>query len=181
MPEARRENLNALADLVWQADDQLIRLALGNEVFRELRVADLPALWQRIVANIDAQAGGQTNWRELLPWVPVRLFDAINLPLLRVAYPRSFGEPRTDALDVSMAFGLCAPGNATRRFDDRVVHWVPPPVDSAAPMFAPGPGVRVGDAELVEVADRLKIGNTAEDLDRHLRAELPDEVAARVQ
>ena len=179
MPDPKAENLTAMAELVKRADDRLLRLALGEAAFNDLKVTNLSDLWRVIRENVDRRVVEQENWRQLLPWMPVRLFDAINLPLLNVAYTRDGGDERTEQLDVSLAFGYCAPGNATRRFGHALVHWVEPPVNERAPMFLPGES-RMLDTPLVDQAERVKIGNSAESLDRHIRAQLPDEVAERL-
>ena len=117
LPAADRAELPALAELLKRADaDRLLRLALGATVYDDLRVRDVTELWARANAARDRDAVSAKNWRAFLPWVPGQLFASINLPQLRVHYQTDAGQERSVAVDVSLAFGLCAPGNATRRF-----------------------------------------------------------------
>ncbi|MFO0822558.1 MAG: DEAD/DEAH box helicase [Gemmataceae bacterium] len=179
MPDPKVENLPAVAELLKRADARLLQLALGDNIFTELKVKNLTDLWRVICENVDTKVPDTKSWRHLLPWVPLRLFDAINLPQLRVTYPRDSGQEHTEPFDVSLAFGYCSPGNATRRFGHALVHWVPPPITQHAPMFTPTTAGML-DAELVEAGVRQQIGNTAEALDKYIRDGLPDEVIGRL-
>ena len=64
------------------------------------------------------------------------------------------------AVDVSLVFGLCAPGNATRRFGFHAVHWVPPPPAGGAPPFADEDCRLLDDVDLVDPDLLPAVGNT---------------------
>jgi hypothetical protein len=167
-----------LASAAGEVGD-FVRQALGEGIWKELKVKDVLGLWDLARAEVKGPAAA-ANWRALLPWVPERLFDAINLPLLTVGYPPEGNDPGTRTEDVALLFNQCAPDNATRRFGARQVHWLPPPTRGFAPMLPPN---AYADAELrplLTESQRLQVGNTDKVLDRANRGRLPDEVAERL-
>src|SRR5207248_7487103 len=84
---AERAELPAMTELLARADaDRLLRLALGEAVYADLRVQDAAQLWRVANEARDREIVSAPSWRAFLPWVPGRLLDSINLPQLRVAY-----------------------------------------------------------------------------------------------
>jgi hypothetical protein len=72
--------------------DAFVRRALGDGIYKELKVKNVLDLWDRAGGEVKGPAAA-ANWRALLPWIPERLFDAINLPLLTVRYRRRATTP----------------------------------------------------------------------------------------
>lgn len=183
LPDTDRSGQARMADALAAGlddADRLLRLTFGDGVYADLRVSGPAEFWERVSSARPPEMASAGSWRAFLPWVPGRLFDAINLPLLRVAYATDGGKDREDPLDVSLAFGLCAPGSATRRFGFHAVHWVPPPAAGVGPMFPPDACASFDDLDLVDADRRAALGNTPAALDRHLRDQLPDEAVARL-
>jgi hypothetical protein len=99
----------------------------GPAAWREFEAASLDALWSSALAR--ARPGQPISTlaeiRAAVPWVPNFLFEAVNMPRLQVIAPDD--PPRTNRReDVGLILNAAAPGNATRRFDARAVHWRPP-------------------------------------------------------
>lgn len=180
LPAATAGNLAAVQELAAAAGDGLLAAALGPGALANLRVGSGAKLLAVAAAGGDPARQAADSWREFLRWVPRRLFDAINLPELRVEYEPDAGGLRADPLDVSLAFGTCSPGDATRRFAGRLVHWVPPPVGASGPMLPAAAGHEWCDLDLLSPAARRAVGNTEAALDRHLRGQLPDEAGGRL-
>ena len=93
----------------------------------------LADLWSMALDTFPSAA--RSPWlgdlRKEIDWIPTLLFDAINLPRLRVCT----GPTTEKAEDISLVLPLIAPGNATRRFDVIAVHWRPP-VQGKGPWMA---------------------------------------------
>lgn len=70
--------------------------------------------------------------RAALAWAPDLLFDTINMPALKVCGDDVSGGGRED---ITLAFSTVAPGNATRRYNSRTLHWRPP-ANGLAPWLA---------------------------------------------
>jgi hypothetical protein len=130
---------------------QFVETAFGGAVWRDLGYADamsfFDAAWNTRRHSEPALYLNQI--RASLAWAPDLLFDTINLPALEVAGPDVMGGGRED---VTLAFATVAPGNATRRYNPRVVHWRPP-VQGLAPWFAPTD---------YQSAERLALGEPSE-------------------
>jgi ATP-dependent helicase YprA (DUF1998 family) len=184
LPLADVAHRGAIAARINREVDELIRRALGAEIFEELGVADAAGLWEAAVAAIDRLKPTARSWRELLPWVPDRLFDSINLPLLRVTYPspdpQQLGTKETTE-DIALAFGRCAPGNPTRRYGRDELHWLPPPQPQAdAPMLPMEQYALCRGEPLLSPERRQGAGNTRPGLDRAIRRQFPVEVRQRL-
>jgi hypothetical protein len=114
--------------------------------------------------------------------VPERLFDAINLPMLTVKWPKENNwDKGTKDEDIALLFGVCAPGNVTRRFGNVDAHWVLPATEPRAPLMR--------DLADYDNADQLPLLNEVErkqlNHDERLMAEellsrLPVEVRRRL-
>jgi hypothetical protein len=99
----------------------------GLEPWREFEADSLAALWAAALAEIrpGAPVDSLADARGAMPWIPNFLFEAVNMPRLQVMTPEDPpGTVRRE--DIGLVLGATAPGNATRRFDARVVHWRPP-------------------------------------------------------
>jgi hypothetical protein len=99
----------------------------GPAPWREFEVDSLAALWVAALAEVRPAQSISTlaDARGAMPWVPNFLFEAVNMPRLQVTTPDDPpGFQRRE--DVGLVLGATAPGNATRRFDARIVHWRPP-------------------------------------------------------
>ena len=99
----------------------------GPAPWREFEAESLEALWNAALAR--ARPGEPIStlaeFRAAVPWIPNFLFEAVNMPRLQVTTPDD--PPRTNRReDISLVLNAAAPGNATRRFDPRAVHWRPP-------------------------------------------------------
>jgi hypothetical protein len=119
----------------------------GSQVWSELGFADAGSFWGAATASAAAGQPAQylSHLRSSLPWAPDLLFDTINLPALQVLGTDVVGGGRED---VTLAFATAAPGNATRRYNPRVVHWRPPH-EGFAPWLA---------SSDYDVAERLPLG-----------------------
>jgi hypothetical protein len=107
--------------------DAVVRTTFGDEVYKRLEVGSLEQLWREATGGVTlVPGGGPRKWAEVIPWVPMLLFQSINLPLLAVGYESDTGEAKQDSEDITLAFSECAPGNVTRRFGFQVAHWIPP-------------------------------------------------------
>lgn len=107
--------------------DAVVRATFGNDVYERLEVGSLEHLWREATRGVTlVPGGGPRKWAEAIPWVPMLLFQSINLPLLAVGYENDKGEAKQDFEDITLAFSECAPGNVTRRFGFLVAHWIPP-------------------------------------------------------
>lgn len=152
------------ADALRQAAG-FVETAFGVSVWQELGYADamsfFDAAWKARKHSEGALYLNQL--RASLSWAPDLLFDTINLPALEVAGPDVMGGGRED---VTLAFATVAPGNATRRYNPKVVHWRPP-VQGLAPWFAPTD---------YQSAERLALGEASEIL-----AKLPLEAREALQ
>lgn len=99
----------------------------GPAPWREFEIQSLAALWTAALAEVRPPPSIATlaDARAAMPWVPNFLFEAVNMPRLQVTTPEDPpGLQRRE--DVGLVLGATAPGNATRRFDARIVHWRPP-------------------------------------------------------
>ena len=64
-------------------------------IFLDLEVPSLQNLWQNALSSADSVPlinESPRKWRESLPYIPTRLFDPINIPLVSVNLGRN---PRT--------------------------------------------------------------------------------------
>lgn len=137
-----------------------VELVFGKAVWREFGSADVNAFWNGARGRMDMSRRRYiSDLRKMLPWAPDLLFETINLPSLTVQGPDVFGGVKED---VSLAFATLAPGNATRRYNPQVVHWVAPQ-PGLAPWF---------DLRDYASAERHSLRGTSDDL----LIELPSEV-----
>ncbi len=99
----------------------------GPKPWCDFDVDTLEALWSAALARARPGQSITTlaDVRAAVPWIPNFLFEAVNMPRLQVITPDD--PPKTVRReDVSLVLNAAAPGNATRRFDARAVHWRPP-------------------------------------------------------
>jgi hypothetical protein len=130
-----------------QSASRFVEEVFGTSIWDELGFRNGNSFWSA------AWAARRSNdpplylshLRSSLPWAPDLLFDTINLPALEVTGPDVLSGARED---VTLAFATVAPGNATRRYNAKVVHWRPPS-DGLAPWFV---------AEDYALAERLPLG-----------------------
>ena len=108
--------------------DCAVRAVCGDGVYEALQVSNLAEFWEVALETAEAPLALDSepgHWRSRLPWVPDRLFDEINLPAISVAFDNDQRrEVRREALDI--AFDATAPGNMTRRYGWRTLHWTLP-------------------------------------------------------
>ncbi|NVJ15318.1 AAA domain-containing protein [Myxococcus sp. AM010] len=117
--------------------DAVVRTTFGDDVYKRLEVESLEQLWREATAGVAlSPTGDPRKWAEDISWVPRLLFQSLNLPLLAVGYQSDTGEVKQDSEDITLAFSECAPGNMTRRFGFRVVHWIPP-LPGRQPLWRP--------------------------------------------
>ncbi|MEY9699493.1 hypothetical protein ABIE71_002236 [Bradyrhizobium diazoefficiens] len=107
--------------------EMMVREVFREPVWLEFGAADLEQLWTHALER--ARPGHRletlADIRIAVGWIPNFLFENVNLPQLQIVTP----EDQLDAArreDISLALYTAAPGNATRRFDSRAVHWRPP-------------------------------------------------------
>jgi hypothetical protein len=101
-----------------------VEAVLGAEIWGQLGVAGPSDLWR--AATEGRSVAGRASLprlRESIDWVPNALFETVNLPSVAVRTADGDLSPREDA---ALILHTLAPGNATRRFDTRAVHWRPP-------------------------------------------------------
>jgi hypothetical protein len=168
---------------------QLLDLAFGTGWETGLGVAHAQDLWRRanaerpkeVTAATDRSLPPKRLWRKFMPWVPRKLYDAINLPQLVVKYRRDDGAADEEAEDVSLAFGQCAPGHATRRYGDRLAHWLAPPNPAPHSRMLPEGAYAHAQAEPL-LSDRQvrDAGNTDAGIDARIREGLPCDMLARL-
>lgn len=127
-----------------EEQSRLIEEAFGQDVWTSLGSSGLEELWRDAfdaaphMKRFDVLDTSKRlrNIREGLPWVPVRLFDTINLPSVEVHYDQDGGGGKTESSDedIIVAFSQLAPGKITRRYGMRSAHWLPPS-SGAGPML----------------------------------------------
>ena len=168
---------------------QLLDLAFGTGWETGLGVAHAQDLWKRanlerpndVTVATDHVLPPKRLWRKFMPWVPQKLYDAINLPQLLVKYRRDDGTEAEEAEDVSLAFGQCAPGHATRRYGDRLAQWLVPP--NPAPysrMLNQGSYAHARTEPLLSKKQVQDAGNTDVGVDARIREGLPCDMLARL-
>jgi hypothetical protein len=115
--------------------ERAVRDVFAADAWLEFGAASLEALWLRALdqARSGRRLESLADIREAVNWIPNFLFEAVNLPQLQVITPDDRpGLVRRE--DVSLVLYATAPGNVTRRFDPRAVHWRPP-AQGLAPWF----------------------------------------------
>ncbi|NJN35759.1 MAG: AAA family ATPase [Nitrospiraceae bacterium] len=101
-----------------------VEAVLGARIWDELEVRGPIELWQVATAGTNlTELQSFPKFRQAIDWVPNALFETINLPSIGVNLP---GANRPVVEDAAHILHVVAPGNATRRFDGREVHWRPP-------------------------------------------------------
>lgn len=162
--------------------NDLLELLLGKNVYQHLAVQNAVDLWRKASSEI-RRVGDALSLRDLLNWVPGRLFDAINLPLLEINYEDEQMREQGRQEDVSMAFQIASPCNATRRYGKTLVHWRP-----LLEPYGPGDGPLFGDQaytiadnflDLINSDDRARLGSN-QAIDSQVREFLPEDVSARL-
>jgi hypothetical protein len=141
----------ALVAEAAEAADGFIREVLGPDIYSELAIANIAALWSMAYSartgHIDFSSAPR-YWGRLIPLMPRLLFQTINLPVLGVLVP---GKPEPEQEDISLALTTVAPGNMTRRYSFEDFHWIVPQ-DGRSPWFA-GPDHLVQEEELLHGND----------------------------
>ncbi|MGU3450864.1 AAA domain-containing protein [Methylobacterium fujisawaense] len=117
----------------------LVDVAFGPDLCASLGIADLPALWSDALLELDRgdRPRSLAGLREALPWVATVLFNASDALAAGVRVPEdaATGTPlRPEPL--SLALATAAPGNITRRYDGRYLHWIVP-IQGEAPWLTP--------------------------------------------
>jgi hypothetical protein len=115
--------------------ETVVRDVFRGDAWLEFGAGSLAQLWAHALeqARPGLPLGTLADIRTAVSWIPNFLFETVNLPHLQVITP----EDRPDVLrreDISLALYAAAPGNVTRRFDPRAVHWRPPS-QGLAPWF----------------------------------------------
>ena len=124
--DVRRPSDAAMADAV-----ALVERVFGEAPWTEFGHSRLADLWGEALGRLrDPEVRYLREVREGVDWIPNALFDAVNLPRLRVVTSTS-----TRVEDISIALRSATPGNATRRYGAVEVCWRPP-VNGSAPWFA---------------------------------------------
>ncbi|MER8772644.1 AAA domain-containing protein [Mesorhizobium sp. M0960] len=112
---------------------RFVEMVLGANVWQAFGVRDVVEFWSAArAASRGTPLRFFTDLRKDLIWAPDLLFDTVNLPAVTVDGPEVIGGGRED---VSLVLPTVAPGNATRRFNPTVVHWLTPQ-QGKAPWFA---------------------------------------------
>lgn len=107
-----------------EATRGFVETVLGAGIWEELEVQGPTELWQ--VATDGTHLADHLSLpkvRQAIDWVPNALFETINLPCIGVNLP---GASKPVMEDAAHILHVVAPGNASRRFDGREVHWRPP-------------------------------------------------------
>lgn len=108
----------------------LVETLMGSEVWSEFGCKDIHEFWRYASSNRKNDSTPYlTDLRRSLAWAPDLLFDTINLPPLAVVGEEVVGGASED---IGLALATVAPGNATRRYNPTIVHWIAP-VDGCAP------------------------------------------------
>ena len=160
--------------------DAFVEAVMGPDVWRETGHRNAATLWRACMDNARREAA--PSWRQLLDWVPERLFDAINLPTLTVNWPKEHDYDKgTNDEDIALLFGVCAPGNITRRFGKYHAHWLVPNTRRRAPLL---PDVSdYADSlqcQLLSDGDRRRLNNDEQRMSAELLARLAVEVHAHL-
>ncbi len=117
-------NLGELRSDQIECTRGFVEAVMGASIWSELEVEGPSALWQVATAGINlAEHRSFPKVRQAIKWVPNALFETINLPSVEVKLPAA---DRAILEDAAHILRVVAPGNATRRFDGREVHWRPP-------------------------------------------------------
>ncbi len=126
----------------------------GPEVWKEFGTVDVQAFWKAARGGVDLTSRLYlSEIRRDFSWAPDLLFQTINLPSLSVQGPDVFGGTKED---VSLAFATLAPGNATRRYNPQIVHWIAPE-PGLAPWFVPSDYAAAERHELRESTDEMLV------------------------
>lgn len=124
----RRPSANAL-----RAAGDLVDKIFGAEASsRYLGIKSITEFWQQALGRSSSDQETLPDLRKAIDWLPDLLFETINLPKLSITFPGKYPEATSE--DISLALATIAPGNATRRFDQRQVFWRPP-VEGKGPWF----------------------------------------------
>lgn len=113
------------------AGGDLVEAVFGDDVWSGFGVSDVSGFWRAATAGAVLDGPSLARVRSQLAWAPNALFDSINLPTVDVTGVDVYGGARQD---ISLALSTLAPGNATRRFEPRAVHWREP-YQGPAPWF----------------------------------------------
>lgn len=113
------------------AASALVEAVFGGDVWSRFDMTDVGQFWGAATEGTTLISSTVDKVRGQLNWAPNALFDSINLPTVNVAGTDVHGGARQD---ISLALSTIAPGNATRRFDSRAVHWRAP-WEGGAPWF----------------------------------------------
>lgn len=111
--------------------------ALGPDLLRSLDVDSLEELWTNAVELARAARNPLTRvdrplrWLKQLEQAPNLLFKTVNLPQATVLYPEQDRLSETKRIerewtgDILLAVAHLCPGNMTRRWGTKTVHWTP--------------------------------------------------------
>lgn len=107
---------------------QWIEAVFGPSAWRSYGYGTLRELWEAAERKSSNPVRAAREAREYMPWVPKFLHETINLPAIEVTpLPGAGrGDERAHREDIGLLLGLAAPGNISRRFDQRVGAWRPP-------------------------------------------------------
>ena len=113
-----------------------------------------------------------------MPWVPQKLYDAINLPQLVVKFRRDDGTADEEAEDdVRSPSGSAL--STTRRYGDRLAHWLVPPNPGPTPATARGSPRTRPDQDLLSNRRVLDAGSADAGIDARIREGLPADTLDR--
>ena len=178
LEDARRAG--AALDALGAEAGAFVEAVLGAGVWQELGHGDAASLWRGCLEKARRQVAN--TWRELVGWVPEKLFDAINLPMLTVKWPKEYDKDGTKDEDIALLFGVCAPGNVTRRFGNRDAHWLLPETGGRGSlMLEPSDYAGALQLLLLSEADRKQFNNDEARMSAALLARLPAEVRPRLE
>jgi len=115
-----------LPDAVWELADREVPRLFGQDVLDHFggEGGRIRQLWGEATSGTYLSRDRPKEWRKTVPWLPNRLFDSINVPLLRVE-PDAEPDSRHGDEDIGLAFFECAPGRMSRRWGLTRIHWLP--------------------------------------------------------
>lgn len=120
----RFDNMGQLRADYIESTRGFVEAVLGASIWSDLEVEGPRALWHAATAGMKLEElRSFPKLRQAIEWVPNALFETINLPIVVVNFS---GTDRVVSEDAAHILHVVAPGNATRRFDGREVHWRPP-------------------------------------------------------
>jgi hypothetical protein len=129
-----RENLHSIPAPIFREADRMTRAIFGEQIYLQLNVESIEDFFRQALSKSYSPNPNTYSWRENFTWIPDKLFDSGNLPMVSVQYEElqkqkdsTYKEElKTEVEEIQLVISQCSPGNMTRRYARDIVHWIPP-------------------------------------------------------